>query len=103
MRDSRSDDIAGVVREVCGLSQAAREAVLARLCTDDPEPRRAVDARLRSAGVTGDCPTSDAPDAAATSNTAQHVERFAGFALVREVGRGGMGVVYEAQQASPRR
>jgi serine/threonine protein kinase/Flp pilus assembly protein TadD len=56
---------------------------------------------LRQAVLTG--PPPAAPEAAAGDGNGTDLGQLGDFRLIREVGRGGMGIVYEAEQVSLRR
>lgn len=93
------------------LSPEGREAFLARLCTGDNELRREVDEMLaadRSASEFLEAPPDDFAaavlSAAHTDEAGRWVPSTLGhYRLVRIVGKGGMGVVYEAEQDHPKR
>ncbi len=95
------------------LPRDERDAWLARACADDPEALAEVRALLA-----GDDQTSDflehAPAGRVLADFADHVEtrdvrrdplqdapRLDGFRFTRVLGRGGMGVVFEAEQIRP--
>jgi tetratricopeptide (TPR) repeat protein len=92
--------LADLFEQARGLAPAEREACLDRACRDDPELRARVEALLarHDAGGVLDDPVSPAgvPPAAMP-------ERIGRFRILGRLGRGGMGVVYRAEQDEPRR
>jgi predicted Ser/Thr protein kinase len=83
-----------------------RERELLRTCATDDELARAVRGRLRAHDLAHELVTLTAsPDRTIPSFTAAHEPppRIGRFHVIRELGRGGMGIVYEAEQELPRR
>jgi eukaryotic-like serine/threonine-protein kinase len=83
-------------------SPAEREAYVARACEENPQLRAEVQALLAAHGQSGDL--LDAPDRAAMTID-QSAERpgtqIGPYKLLQQIGEGGMGVVYMAEQTEP--
>ncbi|MCA9149349.1 MAG: hypothetical protein KDA92_08630, partial [Planctomycetales bacterium] len=81
-------------------SPQLRREFLDRVCGEDMQLRRRLD-RLISAFEQPDDVFAD-PSATLQSvtNNSAHPVRIGEFQIVREIGRGGMGIVYEAVQTS---
>jgi serine/threonine protein kinase/WD40 repeat protein len=90
----------------CTLDTAARAALLDSACGEDAELRRAVERLLEAEraapGFLEDSPVPSAAARAAAA-AARPPPRIGSFEIVRTIAEGGMGIVYEAEQQSPRR
>ncbi|HZM71141.1 MAG TPA: serine/threonine-protein kinase [Candidatus Cryosericum sp.] len=108
--------IAPILEQALDLGPRERAALLDHACAGDPALRAEIEALLRADAEAGsflDAPVDlsglpAAPDAAAAGPGAGAGVAMAGrtigpYRVVREIGRGGMGVVYEAEQQRPRR
>jgi serine/threonine protein kinase/tetratricopeptide (TPR) repeat protein len=84
-------------------SAAEREAFLDRACGCNPTLRAEVEALLRADARSGDL--LDLPERAATSKSLPGIERqgaaLGPYVLVRQLGEGGMGVIWLAEQTHP--
>lgn len=108
---SRHQQVMRLFDEVCDMSAASRAAFLDDVCANDPELRREVESLVahdrRAIDVVEAAEAGGGAGALASSigseSDADVPDRIGPYTLGKEIGRGGMGVVYEAQQTSPNR
>ncbi len=108
---SRHEQVMDLFDAVCDLAPEAREAALDEACADDADLRREVESLIAH-----DLSANKAIEAAEIGGGARMLagavagqsgedvpKRIGQYSILRVIGQGGMGVVYEAQQESPRR
>ncbi len=96
--------------EACDLPLADRESFLAQVCSDDAELQNEIESLLEHDSQTGDAVrAAEAGEGIRALSVIARGEvdavpvRVGSFRIIKKIGHGGMGVVYEAQQERPRR
>ena len=96
-----------ILLAVLDLDGQARSAYLDDACRDDPELRREVEDLLggesAARGALATDVLSDEMARATSELAAPAVDAIAGYRVLGRLGQGGMGLVFEAEQQSPRR
>ncbi|MCB9854697.1 MAG: tetratricopeptide repeat protein [Phycisphaerales bacterium] len=97
-----------IFNEVCDLPAGDRDAFLSNACGDDAVLRRAVESLLEhdsslSAAVVAAEQGAGIQALIATTSMGAAPTRIGQYQIVRRIGQGGMGVVFEARQEHPRR
>lgn len=99
--------IEAIFAEAVGLGGEELATFLDRACGGDDALRRGVGALLRADAAGGSSRLERGPGVRATEVLGDALwrdpERVAGYRIVRRIGAGGMGVVYEAEQERPAR
>ena len=88
--------IKAVLEEVDAASAADRIGILARLSTRDPELRGEVEPYLSEDGEATFIQNVIGEQAASLGQVTGRQERFGHYQLVKRIGQGGMGAVFEA-------
>lgn len=101
-----------IFEQVCDLPPEERATALGELCAEDASLRQRVEAMLAIDG-TDDRRLDNVDSQTRMAQLIESVtdstsdgdmpERIAGYRIIRKVGAGGMGVIFEAEQESPRR
>src|ERR1043166_8646096 len=107
MKRDRLCEAESIFNDVIALAGPARAAEVDRRCRGDSELRRLIEKLLAcdDSGMAGFLqplvflPSGDAPQSAPLPTP----KSIGDYEIIRCIGEGGMGVVYEARQASPRR
>ncbi len=100
---SEEDELARVLEGYLADVEAGRSVDLARLMAENPSIAGRLRACLVSLRLVDRASYSLAAVAGSPLDQGEPERRLGDFRLLREVGRGGMGVVYEAEQISLRR
>lgn len=103
MNDSSDSDVA-VFAEAIQLSASERPAYLERVCGTDEQLRQRVERLLRAHDRAGDFLKQSAPEAEATAEAPfgeKPGDRIGRYKLLQQIGEGGCGVVYLAEQEQP--
>jgi serine/threonine protein kinase len=108
MDPARWRKVSDLMERAQPLTRRSRRDLLELECSGDPELLAEVESLLAAdASATGFLSQKIGASAAQRIAPLQHVSlegrEIAGFRILRIVGRGGMGVVYEAEQRAPRR
>ncbi len=99
MTPERWQQIGAVFAEVDSADAAERKSVLERLCSGDTDLRREVEKLLAEDSTTGTfIQAVIAREASVIADPAPAQERFGHYRIVRRIGQGGMGAVYEAER-----
>ncbi|MBW7906128.1 MAG: serine/threonine-protein kinase [Phycisphaerae bacterium] len=104
MDGARIQQAEQIFRELLAVDPGQRSSLLVTRCAGD-EPLRAFVARLldHDAAGMGDFMRRPVIAGLPAALGLETPRRVGSYTVLREIGRGGMGVVYEAQQLSPRR
>ena len=105
MNDPPNQDVA-VFAEALQLSVGERSAYLERACGADAELRRRVERLLKAHDHAGDFLEHPTPEAVAEASPKASVgekpgDRIGRYKLLQQIGEGGCGVVYMAEQEEP--
>ena len=121
MTPERYQQVKQVFAEACRLAPDLRPEYLGHMCADDPDLRAEVEDLLAhddkalpvapqfsARDMLGAAPLDVHADAAAHavgvySSLERAPDRIGSFRVIRKIGQGGMGVVYEAEQDNPKR
>ncbi len=104
MNTDRSLRIREIFDRAVSLAGDEREHVLAEACAGDPELLAEVEVLLARSSLTSDLPISPLLDSLrAEEPAAADLPAIAGYRVLRRIGVGGMGLVFEAEQQSPKR
>lgn len=122
MTPERYQHVKRVFHEVCDLSPVVQAAYLDRVCADDLElrcevemllshdqetlpvaPRVSAAAALGLRDIDASAPAATHKDDKPADITPDDPEHIGDYRVIRRIGQGGMGVVFEAEQDNPRR
>jgi serine/threonine protein kinase/tetratricopeptide (TPR) repeat protein len=98
MRPERWQLVKAVLEEVLEAEEDERKALLSKRCADDPDLRKEVEALLEADEKVTEFLE---PETLARPGVLSRGEEVGPYHVLRRIGEGGMGEVYEAEQAKP--